>query len=182
MKLNANDISTLYEEHADAILKFAMRRSFDAQISVDIVGETFAVAFEKRKKYRGTTDAEVSAWLFGIASNLLKMYFRSGAIERRAMEKLGVDQTTVPPEEFERIESLAGSAELRGVVRDALSDLSGEQRDAVQLRVVEELPYPDVAAQLAVTEDVARARVSRGLKKLREQLEAVRLTEVVESV
>src|SRR6476659_5761178 len=96
LKLNASDITALYEEHANTILKFAMRRTFDAQISVDIVGETFAVAFDKREKYRGTTDAEVQSLLFGIASNLVKMYFRSGAIERRAMEKLGVDQTTVP--------------------------------------------------------------------------------------
>lgn len=181
MKLTADDISTLYEEHADSVLKFAMRRTFDAQNSVDIVGETFAVAFEKRKKYRGTTDAEVQSWLFGIASNLLKMYFRSGAIERRAMEKLGVDQTTVPPEEFERIEALAGSLELRAAVRDALVELSAEQRAAVQLRVVDELPYPLVADRLEVTEDVARARVSRGLKKLRDRIEAVQLEEVVQN-
>ena len=181
MKLTADDISALYEQHADSILKFAMRRTFDAQISVDIVGETFAIAFEKRKKYRGTTDLELQSWLFGIASNLLKMYFRGGAIERRAMEKLGVEQTTVPHEEFERIESLAGSLELRLAVRDALVDLSTEQRAAVQLRVVDELPYPQVATQLKVTEDVARARVSRGLKQLRDRLEAIQLEEVVQN-
>ncbi|MGH2958458.1 MAG: RNA polymerase sigma factor [Solirubrobacterales bacterium] len=182
MQLTANDISTLYESHSEAILKFAMRRTLDAQASVDVVGETFAIAFEQRRRHRGTSEAEASSWLFGIATNLLKQYFRSGAIERRAMEKLGVDQTIVPADEYERIETLAGSAELRETVREALSDLNVEQRTAVRLRVVDELPYPLVAEKLAVSEEVARARVSRGLKGLRDRLEAVRLEEVIESV
>jgi RNA polymerase sigma-70 factor (ECF subfamily) len=180
MSLSANDISALYERHSDAILRFAMRRTFDAQLSVDLVGETFAVAFEKRAKQRGSTDAEAIGWLFGIADNLLKRYFRSGAIERRAMTRLGVDPVFVAPEEFERIESLAGSAELRGAVREALADLSAEQRAAVELRVVEELPYPQVAQQLAISEDAARARVSRGLNQLRDRLDAVQMEGVME--
>jgi RNA polymerase sigma-70 factor (ECF subfamily) len=182
MPLSAQDISTLYERHSGAILKFAMRRTFDAQLSVDLAGETFAVAFEQRAKHRGTTDAEALSWLFGIANNLLKLYFRSGAIERRAMERIGVEPVVVPNDEIERIEALAGSAELRAAVRDALSDLSSEQRQAVRLRVVDELSYPHVAEQLGVTEDVARARVSRGLKKLRERLDALRMDEVTENV
>lgn len=181
MSLSGNDISALYEARANAVLKFAMRRTLDAQLSVDIVGETFAVAFEQRKRFRGTTDEEAVSWLFGIASNLLKVYFRSGAIERRAMKRMGVDPVVVPDHEFERIESLAGSAQLRGAVRDALAELNQEQRQAVRLRVVDELPYPLIAERLAVSEEVARARVSRGLKKLRDGLEQLRVEEVIES-
>ncbi len=181
MTLTATDISALYEAHAAAILKFAMRRTLDAQASVDVVGETFALAFAQRTKHRGTSSAEASSWLFGIANNLLKEFYRSGAIERRAMAKIGVEQTLVPPEEFERIEALASTSEIRGAVRDALADLSVEHRVAVRLRVVDELPYPMVAEKLEVSEDVARARVSRGLKKLREQLEAARAKEAMEN-
>ncbi|MBI2691070.1 MAG: sigma-70 family RNA polymerase sigma factor [Solirubrobacterales bacterium] len=97
MQLTATDISALYESHSEAIWKSAMRRTFDAQASVDVVGETFAVAFEQRRRHRGTSEAEASSWLFGIATNLLKQYFRSGAIERRAMERLGVDQRSLRP-------------------------------------------------------------------------------------
>lgn len=182
MTLTGSDISALYERHANAVLRFMMRRTFDAQLSVDLVGETFAVAFEQRDKHRGKSDAETLSWIFGIANNLLKLYFRSGAIERRAMEQLGVAPVEVSSEEMERIEALAGSAELRSAVRDALAELNTEQRQAVRLRVVDELSYPLVAERLEVSEDVARARVSRGLKKLRDRLEAVRLDEVMESV
>jgi RNA polymerase sigma-70 factor (ECF subfamily) len=49
--------------------------------------------------------------------------------------------------------------------------LSGAQRDALQLRVVEEQSYQQVAAALGVSEQTARARVSRGLRSLARALE-----------
>ena len=44
--------------------------------------------------------------------------------------------------------------------------LSDEQRQAMTLRVIEGLPYGEVARLLECTEDAARARVSRGLRRL----------------
>jgi RNA polymerase sigma-70 factor (ECF subfamily) len=40
------------------------------------------------------------------------------------------------------------------------------ERRAVELRVVEELPYDDVAAALEIHPEAARTRVSRGLRAL----------------
>jgi RNA polymerase sigma-70 factor (ECF subfamily) len=61
---------------------------------------------------------------------------------------------------------------LRERVADGLAGLSAEHQTALRLRVVDELPYPAVAAQLAISEDAARARVSRGLRRLAEALDA----------
>ena len=58
----------------------------------------------------------------------------------------------------------ARRAALRGP--GALAELGPEQREAVRLRVVDELGYPAVAARLGVSEQTARARVSRGLRAL----------------
>jgi RNA polymerase sigma-70 factor (ECF subfamily) len=41
---------------------------------------------------------------------------------------------------------------------------------AIELRIVRELPYPEVAAELGVSEQTARARVSRGLRALRQAM------------
>lgn len=182
MKLTGADISALYEANSHAVLRFAMRRTLDAQVSVDLVGETFAVAFEQRAKFRGSSDAELRSWVFGIASNLLADYFRSGQTERRATERLGVDRVEVDSAEIERIEQLAESKELRAAVAGALAELGDESREAVRLRIVDELPYADVAGAMQVSEQVARARVSRGLKKLRETLEAEQVEGAIEHV
>jgi RNA polymerase sigma-70 factor (ECF subfamily) len=53
---------------------------------------------------------------------------------------------------------------------EALAELPAAERDAIELRVVERLPYDEVAATLATTPGAARVRVSRGLGRLRERL------------
>lgn len=172
----------MYERHAGGLLKFLMRRTFDAQISVDLVGETFAVAFEQRDRFRGDFELQGQYWLFGIANNLLKGYYRDGGTAQRAMQRLGVAPTTVPDQQIERIEQLAGSAQLRSAVAEAVTELAPEQQEALRLRVVEERPYPEVADCMAVSEQVARARVSRALHRLRDVLHTSDFEEVTEIV
>ena len=61
--------------------------------------------------------------------------------------------------------------ELRGAVAAALAELHDDQREALRLRVVCELEYATVAQRLGVSEATARARVSRGLRRLAGALE-----------
>ena len=68
--------------------------------------------------------------------------------------------------EIERIEDLAGLSEVARPLADAMAALPSEQRRAVELRVVDECGYADVAHRLGVSEQTARARVSRGLRAL----------------
>jgi RNA polymerase sigma-70 factor (ECF subfamily) len=51
-----------------------------------------------------------------------------------------------------------------------MASLPERYRRAVQMRVVEELAYPELAARLQCTETTARKRVSLGLRLLRERL------------
>lgn len=46
-----------------------------------------------------------------------------------------------------------------------------QQREAIRSRVVDERSYSDIASELRTSELVIRKRVSRGLSKLRKQLE-----------
>jgi RNA polymerase sigma factor (sigma-70 family) len=57
------------------------------------------------------------------------------------------------------------------VLAEALGALPPDQRRAVELRVVDELGYGEIASALAVSEDVVRARVSRGLRAMAQLLD-----------
>ena len=50
--------------------------------------------------------------------------------------------------------------------------LSHDQREAMTLRVIEGRPYEEIARTLSCTEQAARARVSRGLRRLTRLLDA----------
>jgi RNA polymerase sigma-70 factor (ECF subfamily) len=72
----------------------------------------------------------------------------------------------LPAEDYERIEELVDLAPIREALVEALATLGAEQRDALQLRVIDELSYPDVASRLGCAEAAARQRVSRGLRRI----------------
>lgn len=171
------DFAGFYADHAQQVLVFLARRCLDPEVAVELMAETFAQAYAGRRRFRGSTETEALAWIYGIARHQLSGYFRRGRAERKAVRRLGIDVPVVEPDEIVRIEELAGLDSLRGAVSEHYQRLAADQREAVKLRVIDELPYPEVAAALAVSEQTARARVSRGLRRLAAALEHVPLTE-----
>jgi RNA polymerase sigma-70 factor (ECF subfamily) len=160
----------LYERWAEPLLAFCYRRTCDPEASLDLVAETFAIAYQKRHRYRdrGRT---VGAWLYGIAARELAAYRRRQQVELRACRRLAV---TVPPLDdtsIERIEELVDAAQWRAALGGALAQLTGAERDAVRLRVIQQLDYATVATRLRCSEQAARARVHRGLARLAATLE-----------
>ena len=133
---------------------------------MDLVAETYAAAFGVRDQFRGQDDADAVAWLYGIARHQLSRFYRRGEVERRALERLAVERRPLTDPEYERIEELAGIAELRAAAAEALERLSPDHREVVRLRVIEEQSYGDVARQLGISEQAARARLSRALREL----------------
>lgn len=170
MPLDADKLTELYYLHAKAILAFLARRTCDPEAAVDILAETFAIAIKDRRRFRGSDDQAERAWLYGIARRQLANYFRSERAELRALTRLGVERRALTDMEYERIEELASSRELRTLVANEIGRLPDDQREAVRLRVVCEEDYESIASALGITQDTARARVSRGLRALRDAL------------
>jgi RNA polymerase sigma factor (sigma-70 family) len=171
LTLDADDISRLYRCHARAMVAFFARRTYDPNAAVDLVAETFAAAFRDRARFRGDTDEQALAWVYGIARHQLGDFYRRGAVERRALGKLGVERRALTDPEYERIEELAGLADTRARVAAELDEMSADHALVLRLRVVDELDYEEVARRLDVSEQTARARVSRALRALASRLE-----------
>jgi RNA polymerase sigma factor (sigma-70 family) len=165
------DFAAFYAEHAERVLVYLAKRCLDPEVAVDLMAETFAEAYEHRRDFRGSSEEEAAGWLFGIARHQLFSYFRRGKAEQRAVRRLGIQLPPLEVEDQSRIEQLADLGPIRSAVSDHFERLSEEQRDAVQLRVIDEMPYPEVAERLRVSEDAARARVSRGLRQLAASLD-----------
>ena len=168
---DADAFAALYDREARTVLVFIARRTLDPELALDLTAETFAQAFRGRRAFRGGTAMEERAWLFTIARRQISHYHRRGTIERRALEALGATVPTVHEDDLREIEEAAGLDALRSTLGDELARLNADQRAALQLRVVEERSYPEVADALGVSEQTARARVSRGLRALARALE-----------
>lgn len=181
MPAQALDISALYDRYRDDLLVFLTRRTADPEIAFDLWSETFAQAVVSKRRYRGSTEAEAGAWLYGIARHQLMHYYRRGRAEQRAMARLGIERPALTPAIEADAVRRAGLDSVRGDLAKAITALSAEVRDAIALRIVEELPYADVARRLSISEQAARTRVSRGLRTLADTLDPTSLQEALQS-
>jgi RNA polymerase sigma-70 factor (ECF subfamily) len=169
----------LFERHAEPMLAFFARRTLDAEAAAELVAETFAEAFSSRSRFRDQ-GVDGAGWLYGIGKHLLSRYFRAGAVEARARRRLGMPERTVNDDDYERIEELIDFERIGEVLLEALSTLPEEQREAVRLRVIEGRSHRRVAEALGCSEPTARARVSRGLRRIASQIEPADHDEPIE--
>lgn len=172
MALNGRQLTALYDRHAREILAFLVNRTSDPEAAVDILAETFAAAFEDRERFEHRDERSTRAWLYTIARHQLADHFRAESARGRALSRLGVQRRALTDTEYERIEELADTQELRALVADQIGQLPDDQQQAVRLRLIDEQPYEQVAALLGITQENARARVSRALRALRAALPA----------
>ncbi|MCW2994747.1 MAG: polymerase sigma factor [Conexibacter sp.] len=165
----------LYRRESPMLLTFCARRVLDAETALDLTAETFAQAFRGRRGFKGATEVEARAWLLTIARRQIAAYLRKGVLDRRLVQRVGITVPVLAPDEIVEVERRAGLPALRSALGAELAKLTGEQREALRLRVVEERSYAEVARSLGVTEATARARVSRGLRAMGAALEPRRL-------
>ncbi|HEY2536286.1 MAG TPA: sigma-70 family RNA polymerase sigma factor [Solirubrobacteraceae bacterium] len=161
-----DDFTRLYRRHAQSLLLYFQRRVHEPELARDLLAETFASAIAGGLGFRGSTDAELSGWLWGIARNALAEQRRRDEGERGRRRRLGRARPGLTDREIERVEELAGIADLREAVVQHMARLPDEQREALRLRVLEDLPYSEIAARMSTTQNTVRARVSRGLRAL----------------
>jgi RNA polymerase sigma factor (sigma-70 family) len=171
---HADGLADLYREEGERVLMFLTRRTWDAEVAVELTAETFALALGSWGKLGSLAAEQQRAWLFTVARRQLARYVRRAKVERRAIERLGMEVPAVDPDEAAEIERRAGLEELRELIALELARLGAAPREALRLRVVEERPYGEVARMLGVSEQTARARVSRALRRLGDALEARR--------
>ena len=160
----------VYVEYHEQVLRFFARRTFDPETAFDLMAETFAELFAHIDGFRGETEEEGRAWMWTIARHQLYRWRERGLVERRSIERLGIPIATLGPVEYERIEDLADLQRVRPQLKQALDELGSEQREALRLRVLEHREYDDIAQQCGASQQVIRARVSRGLRQLAKSL------------
>jgi RNA polymerase sigma factor (sigma-70 family) len=155
---DAAAFTAFYRRHERAVVAYAGRMlRGDAELTVDVVAETFARAYESRAQLRAESGR---AWLLGIARHVAFAAFRAGQVERDARTRLGMEPIALADATLDAVAEAA-------TAEDWLADLPEDQREAVRRRVLEDQPYDAIARDLATSPAVVRQRVSRGLGLLR---------------
>ncbi len=162
---DAEGFALLYERRHPLLRAYLRRRlGGHPDLVLDLVAEAFARALERREQF-DPARGSASAWLIGIARNLLLDAYRRGRVADDSRRRLGMQRILVEDGQLERIEADGGSE-----LEHSLQSLPPEQREAVRRRVLEDEPYAAIATRIGCSEQVVRKRVSRGLAALRQQI------------
>ncbi len=160
----------LYDRHAARLVAELARRSGDREVAFELAQETFARALEHGHKVPLAPDGSAWPWLSAIGRNLLTDWRRRGAVDSSARVRLGIALQTYDVDSIEDLIDRLDAAVLARPLETALDALPASHREAVAGRVTEELSYEELAAAYGTSEQVIRARVSRGLRAMRLRL------------
>ncbi len=159
----------LVRAHGPSLLGHAIRKLGDRAAAEDAVQETFVRAFRALPRFDG--DYRVGPWLHRILANVCA---DEGNRRRREAEKF--DRFAADPFAADLapgVEDELGLDLDDKALSDALASLPPTYREALNLRFVQELPYDEVARIAGVSEENARARVSRARSAARSALRGV---------
>jgi RNA polymerase sigma-70 factor (ECF subfamily) len=156
----------LVREYRPQLLGHARRKLGCPEAAEDAVQEALVRALRAMPRFNG--NYLVGPWLHRILSNVCS---DEGNRQRREGEKTeryaSNDRALNPPSS---IEDELGLDIDDSELADAVDNLSEQYREALMLRFVEELSYEEVAAKAGVSEENARARVSRARNAVRAAL------------
>jgi len=160
--------AAFYDRYETAIVGYFLRRTGDVELAADLTAEVFAAALSAAARYRPDTTT-AAPWLFTIAHHTLARSVRRGRVEARARHRLGIREAfELEPSQIDRVHAAVAGDQW---VNQVLAGLPEDQQAAVRARILDELPYHEIADRLQTSELVIRKRVSRGLATLRERLE-----------
>jgi RNA polymerase sigma factor (sigma-70 family) len=151
----------LYRRHVVTVHSWFRRRL--AWAAPDLTAETFAQAWLSRRGFRDEADGSALPWLLGIARNVARESARRNEVETRARRRLGLPTDLGAEDGYAAVDDRLSPSEALAHALDALPE---HEREALELRVVGELAYEDVAARLGLRPAAARLRVSRALRRL----------------
>jgi len=148
---------TLYKRYSAKVYGYLFKKLQNREVTNEIFQNVFLKFHQARTNY--DFNYLFTQWIFVIAKTTLLDHFRKVGREIKTIdEEINFDLLS----QKDPTPTLSEDKEL-----EMLNSLSQEQRQVIQMRVIDERSYEDIASALGRSQISVRQMVSRGLKHLR---------------
>lgn len=152
-------LQQLYTEHQQKLYHYFYVRTANAQVAEDLTQDVFYEASRTLHLYRG--DASLTTWMYAIANNLLKKYYRSKTYERSLFQKLDRPVATRALEED--VAEKWAVQELFARIQQ-LDDIA---QQIIVLRIYSELSFKEIGDIIGRSENYTRVQFHRLKQQLK---------------
>lgn len=159
----------IVERYQSLVASIAYSRTGDLASASDFAQETFVTAWRSLGELR--EPALLKSWLAGIVRNLTANSAKRTS--RRGGAPLALDAIAEPADRAASPEARAVSRQEEELLWDTLAQLPESYREPLVLFYREERSVAEVAAQLELTEDAVKQRLSRGRALLKAEMSAL---------
>jgi RNA polymerase sigma factor (sigma-70 family) len=166
-RLTIQDLDQLVRTHASRLANFLRRRVGNPQDVEDLVQDTLVEALRCIEQFQGQSRPET--WLFGIALNLTRGYYKRS---RTRDVYVDADVGDVPTDGGDNPLDIADHRQRMMRVAAALPSLPQDSREMLECVVVDNLSYEEVAQQMNIPIGTVRSRISRARAHLKRQIDA----------
>jgi RNA polymerase sigma factor (sigma-70 family) len=154
----------LVRQFSDRVRMFVSMRTRDRELAHDLGQEIMMNVLTALRRGQLRDSERLAAFVFGTARNVVNNHFRTGRDER--FDPLPPEIASTAADQADEFEA----AQRQSLVRRALARVSRDDRVVLLLTLVDGLKPGEIAFQLGLTAEVVRARKSRALKRVVEQI------------
>lgn len=158
-------LAELYRNFAPMLYGLALKMMRDNKEAEDVLQEGFVYIWRKASAYNPQLGGPFS-WAVRILRNKAIDRLRSMRREDRFVERAAIEISHFRDVD-ERSSEEPMFSEKRAIVRTALAQIPNEQREAIELAFFSGLTHEEIAMQLATPLGTIKARIRRGLLRLR---------------
>lgn len=164
------EFEDIYAGEIDSLFRYSILRVGNRAQAMDIVQDVFVRLWQAFQKGENIENAR--AFLFAVLKNrIIDWYRKKKSSSLDALLERGEErgERAFEPADDRAHEEILFSAETRAMI-EAINSLEAKYRDAVYLRLVEDMPPEEIARRLGATPNTISVRITRGLDKLRKKL------------
>lgn len=164
-KSNPASFKLLYDRYYESIFRFVYNRCDNEYTTQDICSDVFLIAMQNLRTYK-FKGVPFSAWLFRIAHNELRHYYRTSK-KKRIVKIRTINFLDIYEDEDEELNYII---ENRDRILHILEELKPVEIQLIELRFFEKRKFKEIANILELKEGTAKMKTYRTLKKIKSKL------------